>query len=46
MEDNLQIESTNSEAVKRKYPEPVVLIIVKDKKGKYNPVPCSWAMVA
>ena len=42
----MQIESTNSEAVKRKYPEPVVLIIVKDKKGKYNPVPCSWAMVA
>lgn len=39
----MQINSKNSEAIKRKYPESVILIIVKDEKGKYNPTPCSWA---
>ncbi len=42
----MQNKSENSAAIKRKYPEPVILIIVKDKHGKYNPVPCSWAMAA
>ena len=42
----MQKRSENSAAIKRKYPEPIILVIVKDKHGKYNPVPCSWAMVA
>ena len=42
----MQKKSENNVAIKRKYPEPVILVIVKDKHGKYNPVPCSWAMVA
>ena len=41
----MQKKSENNVAIKRKYPEPVILLIVKDKHGKYNPVPCSWAMV-
>ena len=42
----MQKQSTNEAAVKRKYPEPVILIIVKDRKGKYNPLPCSYVMTA
>ncbi|MDX9800843.1 MAG: flavin reductase family protein [Spirochaetia bacterium] len=42
----MQKESGNTSAVKRKYPEPVILIIVKDRKGKYNLTPCSWTMTA
>jgi len=42
----MQKVSDTASAVKRKYPEPVILIIVKDRKGKYNPTPCSWAMTA
>ena len=42
----MQKRSENNVAIKRKYPDPVILVIVKDQYGKYNPVPCSWAMVA
>ena len=42
----MQVQAENSEAIKRKYPEPVILITVKDIKGKYNITPCSWAMTA
>jgi len=46
LEEKMQKESENNVAIKRKYPDPVILVIVKDQYGKYNPVPCSWAMVA
>ncbi|MHC4213087.1 MAG: flavin reductase family protein [Planctomycetota bacterium] len=34
------------EAVKTKYPEPIVIVIAKDKNGKANPVTLGWAMFA
>lgn len=40
----MQKECVFETAAKRKYPEPVILVIVRDRKGKYNPMPCSWAM--
>lgn len=42
----MQMQAENKEAIKRKYPEAVVLVIVKDSKGKYNITPFSWAMTA
>ena len=34
------------QAVKTKYPEQVVVVIAKDKKGKANPVTLGWTMIA
>ncbi len=39
-------EISFSEAMKRKYPEWVVLITTVDKDGKPNVMPAGWAMVA
>ncbi len=33
-------------AVKTKYPEQVIIVIAKDKKGKPNPVTLGWTMIA
>lgn len=30
------------QAIERKFPEPVAIAIVKDPRGKYNPVTISW----
>ena len=35
-----------SEAIRRKYPEPVVLIISCDAEGRPNVMPAGWSMVA
>jgi flavin reductase (DIM6/NTAB) family NADH-FMN oxidoreductase RutF len=34
------------QAIKTKYPEPIVFAIAKDKNGKPNPVTIGWSMVA
>ncbi len=34
------------EAVKTKYPEQVVIVIAKDKRGRANPVTLGWTMIA
>ena len=34
------------QAVRTKYPEQVVIVIAKDKKGKANPVTLGWSMFA
>ena len=35
-----------AEAVKTKYPEQVVIAIVRDKRGKANPITLGWTMFA
>ena len=35
-----------SEAIKRKYPEPVVLVVSCDSSGKPNVMPAGWCTVA
>lgn len=42
----MQKQVEYSEAMKRKYPEQVVIAIAKDKKGKANPVTLGWTMIA
>ena len=42
----MQKQVKYSEAIKRKFPEQVVIAIAKDKKGKVNPVTLGWTMIA
>jgi flavin reductase (DIM6/NTAB) family NADH-FMN oxidoreductase RutF len=35
-----------AEAIRRKYPEPVVLVVSCDLNGKANVMPAGWSMVA
>src|SRR5512137_703749 len=35
-----------AEAVKTKYPEQVVIVIARDKRGKANPITLGWTMFA
>jgi len=41
----MQKRTEYSEAIKRKYPEQVVIAIAKDKAGKANPVTLGWTMI-
>ncbi len=40
----MQIQTSVEEAGHRKSPEQVVIAIVKDAQGKYNPITVSWSM--
>lgn len=42
----MQKQTEFSQADKNKYPQPVVIVIVKDKNGKANPVTIGWTMSA
>lgn len=39
------IEVSWSEAIRRKYPEPVVLVVSCDREGKPDVMPAGWSMV-
>jgi len=39
------IDVSWSEAIERKYPEPVVLVVSCDREGKPNVMPAGWSMV-
>ena len=41
----MQIKTDYNTAIKRKYPEQVVIAITKDKSGKFNPITIGWAMI-
>jgi flavin reductase (DIM6/NTAB) family NADH-FMN oxidoreductase RutF len=41
----MQVKTDYTKAVSRKYPEQVVIAIVKDKDGKYNPITLGWSMI-
>jgi flavin reductase (DIM6/NTAB) family NADH-FMN oxidoreductase RutF len=38
----MQIETTYEKAVGRRHPEQVVMAVVKDQQGKYNPITLGW----
>ena len=42
----MQKQVDYSDAMKTKYPEPVIILTAKDKKGKPNPMAVGWAMPA
>lgn len=41
----MQKQTEYTEAIKRKYPEQVVIAIAKDKAGKANPITLGWTMI-
>ncbi len=41
----MQVEAPYEDAMKRKYPEQVVIGIVKDDRGKDNPITLGWCMI-
>ena len=41
----MQKKTEYTKAIKRKYPEQVVIAIAKDKNGKANPVTLGWTMI-
>ena len=42
----MQKQVSFEQAVKTKYPEQIVIVVAKDKKGKANPVTLGWTMIA
>lgn len=41
----MQVKTSYERAIVRKYPEQVVIAVVKDSKGKYNPIALGWSMI-
>ena len=42
----MQKKADYDQAIKTKYPEQIVIAVVKDKNGKPNPVTIGWSMIA
>ena len=42
----MQQKADYEQAIKTRYPEPIVFAVVKDKNGKANPVTLGWNMLA
>jgi flavin reductase (DIM6/NTAB) family NADH-FMN oxidoreductase RutF len=42
----MQKQVSFEKAYKTKYPEQIVIVIAKDRKGKANPVTLGWTMIA
>ncbi len=42
----MQQETSFSEASNKRYPEEVVIVIVKSTRGTYNPITVGWTMLA
>jgi len=42
----MQKKTDYSTAIRKKYPEQIVIAIAKDKNGKANPVTIGWSMIA
>ncbi len=41
----MQVSVPYEEAIKRKYPEQVVIAVAKDAEGKFNPITLGWTMI-
>lgn len=41
----MQIKKEFTKVIPRKYPEQIVIVIVKDSDGKYNPITLGWTMI-
>jgi len=42
----MQKQVSFEKAYKTKYPEQIVIVVAKDKKGKANPITLGWTMIA
>ncbi len=41
----MQVETPFNEAIIKKYPEQVVIVLAKEKSGRVNPISISWTMI-
>ena len=41
----MQIETPFNEAILKKYPEQVVIVLAKEKSGRVNPITLGWVMI-
>lgn len=41
----MQVPTPYETAIRRKYPEQVVIAVTKDAQGKYNPITLGWTMI-
>ena len=41
----MQIETPFNEAIIKKYPEQVVIVLAKEKSGRVNPITLGWVMI-
>ena len=41
----MQIETNISDAIVKKYPEQVVIVLAKEKSGRVNPITLGWTMI-
>ncbi|MBN1294414.1 MAG: flavin reductase family protein [Candidatus Latescibacteria bacterium] len=41
----MQVESPFKEAIIRKYPEQVVIVLARDRSGRINPITLGWTML-
>ncbi len=41
----MQIETPFKEAILKKYPEQVIIVLAKEKSGRVNPITLSWVMI-
>ena len=41
----MQVETPFNEAIIKKYPEQVVIVLAKEKSGRVNPITISWTMI-
>ena len=42
----MQVKKEYAQVIPRKYPEQIIIVIVKDEFGKYNPLTLGWTMIA
>ena len=40
----MQMETTFTESIARKYPEQIVIVLAKESSGRVNPITLSWVM--
>ena len=41
----MQVETPFSEAILKKYPEQVVIVLAREKSGRINPITIGWTMI-
>ena len=41
----MQIETSFNEAILKKYPEQIVIVLAKEKSGRVNPITIGWVMI-
>ena len=41
----MQIETSFNDAIVKKYPEPIIIVLARERSGKVNPITLGWSMI-